>query len=269
MSDKHTKKELSSRKLEANRQNAQRSTGPTSSEGKQRSSANSFKHGVFADRLFGNPSQPALDREQYERLYAGFKEHYDPIGFVENLLVEKIATESLRQTRLLGYEQIVLAYSAAFETKSIGNLIRYDSALGRKLEKAIERLEKLQAQRVARSNELEVDCEPEIDVPETADAHERSEDQVTGEQTNELTPEPCQPMVSVPSEGNDCEKAIAMNLEPIAISTDVNEGEDPNESVIMFSGHGLEHKELSHRNYETNPTGPIRLAGTVEGTEHC
>ena len=112
------------------------------SEGKQRSSANSYKHGVFADRLFGNPKQPAVDREEYERLYAGFKEHYSPVGFVENLLVERIAAESLRQTRLLGYEQIVLAYSAAFETKSIGNLIRYDSTLGRKLEKAIERVGK-------------------------------------------------------------------------------------------------------------------------------
>jgi hypothetical protein len=264
MSNKHRKKELSSRKLEANRHNAQQSTGPKSVEGKQRSSSNSYKHGVFADRLFGNPKQPAIDREQYEHLYAGFMEHYDPIGFMENLLVEKIATESLRQTRLLGYEQILLAYSASFETKSIGNLIRYDSALGRKLEKAIEQLEKLQAQRVARSNESEVNCEPEIEVPDIPDTDKGAGDQMTGELPNKLKPEACQPMVSVASEGNDCEQAISISLEPIGTSTTVNEGEDPNESVLRSSGHDLEHEELSYRNYETNPTGPSGLTGAGE-----
>ena len=135
---------------------------------------------------------------------------------MENLLVERIAAESLRQTRLLGYEQVVLAYSPAFETKSIGNLIRYDSTLGRKQEKAIEQLEKLQAQRLARWNELEVDCEPEIEFPDIPENDERSEDHLTGEQTNKLNPEACQPTTaSIASEANDCEKAIAMKDEPI------------------------------------------------------
>ena len=268
MSDKQTKKELSSRKLQANRQNAQRSTGPKSVEGKQRSSANSYKHGVFADRLFGNPKQPAVDREEYERLYAGFKEHYSPVGFMENLLVERIAAESLRQTRLLGYEQVVLAYSAAFETKSIGNLIRYDSTLGRKQEKAIEQLEKLQAQRLARSNELEVDCEPEIEFPDFPENDERSEDHLTGEQTNKLNPEACQPTTaSIASEANDCEKAIAMKDEPITSPPDVPDGDGQNGSVRTPGKHSMDSGQASEGNYETNPNCQISLAAVEEAGE--
>ena len=38
--------------IAANRTNAQRSTGPTSPEGKARAASNSFKHGLYAPKHF-------------------------------------------------------------------------------------------------------------------------------------------------------------------------------------------------------------------------
>jgi hypothetical protein len=42
---------VSARKLEANRRNSKRSTGPKTQEGKQRSSLNATKYGIWAETL--------------------------------------------------------------------------------------------------------------------------------------------------------------------------------------------------------------------------
>jgi hypothetical protein len=54
------------RQIEANRRNAQQSTGPRSASGKKRSSKNSYKHG-----LSKKPSSPARDVETLARQLAG------------------------------------------------------------------------------------------------------------------------------------------------------------------------------------------------------
>src|SRR4051812_21749081 len=50
----------STRKREANRQNAQRSTGPTSSAGKRRASQNAFRHGLGALEAIGGVDNPEV-----------------------------------------------------------------------------------------------------------------------------------------------------------------------------------------------------------------
>ena len=47
-----------------------------------------------------------------------------------------------------------------------------------------------------------------------------------------------------------------MNVEPIAIPTDVTEGDDPNESVQTFSGHGLEHDRIVVPKLRNEPNWP-------------
>jgi hypothetical protein len=158
MSNKIGTKTTSTAKLKANRRNAQRSTGPKTEPGKQRSANNSYKHGMFSDRLFPSGQQSARDREEYDGLYAGFLDHYSPVGFMEHVLVEKIAMESLRIARLVGYEQVVLGYSAPFETKSMSNMVKYESALTRRLDKAIAALERFQEKRLS---EAELNSESE------------------------------------------------------------------------------------------------------------
>jgi len=76
---------ISERKLAANRANAQLSTGPRTPEGKARSSRNALKHGLLS-------SQILLEHESAEELEAlreGLYEELQPIGALEETLVEK------------------------------------------------------------------------------------------------------------------------------------------------------------------------------------
>ena len=56
----------SQRKIEANRRNAKRSTGPKTALGKKRSRANALKHGLAAAAL--RPVEKPDDKELYESL---------------------------------------------------------------------------------------------------------------------------------------------------------------------------------------------------------
>ena len=75
---------MSPSQLAANQQNAQKSTGPTSAEGKTVSSRNALKHGIFAEALIfpgENPSDLAALAEAY-------RAQFRPQGPVEEKLVE-------------------------------------------------------------------------------------------------------------------------------------------------------------------------------------
>jgi hypothetical protein len=155
MNNKKQKKPVSPKQLAANRANSQRSPGPQTSAGKQRSSQNSYKHGFFALRLFPNSQLLAQDGADYDRIYAAYWNHYAPVGDLEKLGVEKIAVESLRLARLLGHEQKPLAWGTPFELRSIDKIVRYESNVSRQLEKAIEQLERLQEARQMESYQFE------------------------------------------------------------------------------------------------------------------
>jgi hypothetical protein len=182
MNDKQEKKSVSSQKLAANRKNAQRSTGPQTPAGKQQSSQNSYKHGFYALRLFPNKELLAQDEADYNRVLAAYRSHYAPVGDLENLSVEKIAVESLRLARLLGHEQKILACRFPFETRSIDRIGRYESNVSRQLEKAIERLGRLQAVRLADANQFE---------PSDLESHDAiSNPDEASEQTSEAREDP-------------------------------------------------------------------------------
>ena len=80
---------VSQRKLNANRQNAKKSTGPRTSRGKAYSRKNAIKHGLFT----GIDSDFALlgeFREEYDQLLNDLHKQFDPIGRAEELEVERI-----------------------------------------------------------------------------------------------------------------------------------------------------------------------------------
>jgi phage protein D len=89
----------SPRKVEANRRNAQRSTGPKTPEGKAKSSQNSITHGIFVTK-FLNGAAPETVAE-IEALAAGIREHCQPVGILEEILVQKIVVETSRYDRVL------------------------------------------------------------------------------------------------------------------------------------------------------------------------
>src|ERR1700683_3665876 len=76
------------KQIEANRRNAQRSTGPITEEGKQRSRRNAVRHGLTAETVIG-----ALeDAEDYKAFEAAITADYDAQSAVERELVLRLAS---------------------------------------------------------------------------------------------------------------------------------------------------------------------------------
>ncbi len=84
-------KKTSQRKIEANRRNALRSTGPKTAEGRAIVSKNAVKHGLLAEGILMTAGEGAEDPQEYAVLLAGLREYYGPIGLQEDLLVQEIA----------------------------------------------------------------------------------------------------------------------------------------------------------------------------------
>ena len=78
----------SSKRIDANRRNARKSTGPITAEGKQRSRCNAVRHGLTAETVIG-----ALeDAEDYRAFEAAIIADYDAQSAVERELVLRLAS---------------------------------------------------------------------------------------------------------------------------------------------------------------------------------
>lgn len=142
-----SKKPTSEKKIASNRMNAKRSTGPKTPLGKENSSRNAIKHGIFADKLFSKTPESEAEHIEYEELYVQLKEYYQPIGFKEELLVEQIHLELVRSGRILRWEKQVLENSAALMSAAFEKVLRYNSFHSRRLSRLLEDLETEQAKR--------------------------------------------------------------------------------------------------------------------------
>ena len=85
----------SQKQIEANRRNAQRSTGPTSDLGKAVARFNALKHGMTADTAV----LPYEDQHSYAELRESLIGHYRPVGSAESMLVEVIVNSYWRLLR--------------------------------------------------------------------------------------------------------------------------------------------------------------------------
>jgi hypothetical protein len=79
----------------ANRANAQNSTGPKTAEGKQASSANSTKFGLFSAKNCVRPDE----HEEYEAMCAGLLTTLNPVGHLEEMLAADIVRAAWRLRR--------------------------------------------------------------------------------------------------------------------------------------------------------------------------
>src|SRR5207237_9768466 len=87
---------VSERKRDANRVNAQHSTGPRTEQGKGNSSKNALKHGLLAaDAVNSHLADPG-DRAQFDQLVDQMQRLYQPVGLMEELMVQKIAIAAWR-----------------------------------------------------------------------------------------------------------------------------------------------------------------------------
>ncbi|HXM42687.1 MAG TPA: hypothetical protein VN924_15660, partial [Bryobacteraceae bacterium] len=86
--------------INANRENATKSTGPRTPEGKNASSRNGLTHGLCANKHM-------LSDEDPEEFLILLKDHYDrfrPVGAGEEKLVQRIAAAQWRLDRTLPME---------------------------------------------------------------------------------------------------------------------------------------------------------------------
>lgn len=91
---------ITARKRIANIENARKSTGPRTPEGKEVAAQNSTKHGAFSKALV----LPGENIEEYHALLAGLVTDLKPVGVLEYTLTEKIAISLWRSRRLLLWE---------------------------------------------------------------------------------------------------------------------------------------------------------------------
>jgi hypothetical protein len=96
----------SQKQLEANRRNAFKSTGPKSAEGKASVRHNAVRHGAMAETVV----IPFIEnREDWEAHEQGVAESLRPLGYMETLLVERIASLMWRLRRANRFERELIA----------------------------------------------------------------------------------------------------------------------------------------------------------------
>ncbi len=96
------------RQLEANRQNARRSTGPRTDEGKRQSRRNALRHGLTAETVI----EVLEDPQDYQAFEATIIADYDAQTAVERELVLRLASLLWRIRRATAIETDLLRIQA-------------------------------------------------------------------------------------------------------------------------------------------------------------
>jgi hypothetical protein len=98
------KRPASERRIQANRRNALRSTGPKTERGKRTVAHNAIKHGVLAREVVITAGDGEESLEEFNDLVKQLCEYYDPVGVVEESLVQTLATCWWRKARVIRAE---------------------------------------------------------------------------------------------------------------------------------------------------------------------
>src|SRR3954468_5551309 len=92
---------LSQKKLEANRRNAQKSTGPKTAEGKAISSQNGLTHGLTSRKC---PVLPGENEQEYRELQDALTRDFKPRGAMQRELVEDLVQTRWKIRRIPAIE---------------------------------------------------------------------------------------------------------------------------------------------------------------------
>jgi hypothetical protein len=176
------KRSVSARKIEANRRNSRKSTGPNTAAGKKRVSTNAVQHGFYSKCLLVHQDGEESHSE-YTDWYSAIRKYYEPVGWLEEFRVEEIAVLSWRHRRSLRSESGLIAKALAAHSynlqesktsslqepeaipssnpemdaitdhlflpskEDLEKLLRYQALINRQLNYAIGELERLQTRR--------------------------------------------------------------------------------------------------------------------------
>ena len=141
----------------ANRQNALKSTGPKTPEGKELARKNSIKHGLLSKDLVIREEDSKALQALMDDLFATLQ----PLGKIEEVLTEKIGSTLWRLQRLISAESKALAekdwmgelrkLQEAYNTSTLSSITRYESNLERTLYRALHELQRIQGMRQGQS----------------------------------------------------------------------------------------------------------------------
>ena len=167
---------ISERQQEANRRNAAKSHGPTTPEGRAAVRMNALKHGLTAAEIILPTVEDKLEFEQFQ---AAFEEECQPVGAIEQVLVEDMVTARWRMNRARKMEPgffalrrevlkesikedfaaldpqaqlALIVLDDARDRDTIGKMSRYEARFERSFYKALKELQRLQALRPAVSD---------------------------------------------------------------------------------------------------------------------
>src|SRR5829696_6221475 len=96
----------SEKKAQSNRQNALKSTGPKTPEGKDAVRLNALKHGLLSQEIL----LPGEDEEALRELGQSLRAELQPVGELESLLVDRIIASYWRLRRLGRVEAGIFAW---------------------------------------------------------------------------------------------------------------------------------------------------------------
>jgi hypothetical protein len=165
----------SERQAEANRQNAQKSTGPRSPAGKAVVALNGTKHGLLSrESLIKGESEVELV-DFGKRLRAKLA----PVGELELLLADRVVSTAWRlrrlvavETKLFNRERSVDCVFNNYGREIMGVLSRYEVTLERSLYKALHELQRLQATRDGQAVPLPEAVDVDISISTPDEGHQ-------------------------------------------------------------------------------------------------
>ncbi len=176
------KKRTTKKQAKANRDNAKKSTGPRSAEGKARVRLNAVKHGLRAEQVVVLGGPTAEDPAEFDSLLSGMLHDCKPAGALERVLVERLAVSYWRLRRAYRFEaraieranepnpmskmleelsQLPLNKPGLQELpglRSLDKLVRYELMIDRELLRTATQLQHLQHAR--KLEEEDADPEP-------------------------------------------------------------------------------------------------------------
>lgn len=210
----------SKRRIEASRANGARSRGPVTPEGKQRSSQNAVRHGLFARCVLLKNEDP----KAFEALTREFAARFGNLTALESGMVEELVACQWRirrawaaETQLLdaavaaqpeGPEigRIAAAFAALAAGPELPLLHRYETRLHRMFQRALKNILLLR--------EIPLPDDPPDDEPDPAPAAEPTPDADPAPQQNQpLTAAP--PAIHMPEKTNLIPKTdTAVRMDP-------------------------------------------------------
>jgi len=114
-----SKKITTDKQIKANQENSKKSTGANTIDGKLVVAGNALKHGLFAQRLILTDE----NLDEYAQLIDGLISSLNPVGTLEQLLVEKIAVATWKQLRLSKAESASIELDRRMELQQNRNII--------------------------------------------------------------------------------------------------------------------------------------------------